>query len=189
MTDGPHKSLPMPRHWKRVAKFADSDVYGDEEVEKALLVAVARDFRDLPKKWLSNVGEILNDPEDTIFPESKTAKIDELRAIEGPSALAALLSDAIVSRLLDNAPKQGSQEQVVAQTFGIWISRHIRQTEEHYLRESSQGRAHHVQKRMADAGRSLLGRGALTRLWGRESGMKMAVNYHKMTGVDEGPRL
>lgn len=44
MTDGPHKSLPMARPWKRVMEWAMKGVYSPREVLEAQRAAIFSDF-------------------------------------------------------------------------------------------------------------------------------------------------
>jgi hypothetical protein len=45
MSDGPHRSLPMRRGWKRVAERGDKRAYASEEVSEAIIVALEQDCR------------------------------------------------------------------------------------------------------------------------------------------------
>ena len=45
MSDGPHRSLKMPRGWKKLAEHADKKAYAPEEVRDALPDALEQDWR------------------------------------------------------------------------------------------------------------------------------------------------
>ena len=44
MSDGPHRSLKMPRGWKKLAERADKKAYAPEEVRHALPEALEQDW-------------------------------------------------------------------------------------------------------------------------------------------------
>ncbi len=46
MSDGPHRSLPMRRPWKELAKRGDQDVYDAVQVAEAATLALASDFKN-----------------------------------------------------------------------------------------------------------------------------------------------
>ena len=45
MSDGPYRSLKMPRGWKKLAERADKKAYAPEEVRDALPDALEQDWR------------------------------------------------------------------------------------------------------------------------------------------------
>lgn len=44
MSDGPHRSLPMPKAWKELARIGDEKIYGAEDVCDAAVYALSKDF-------------------------------------------------------------------------------------------------------------------------------------------------
>ena len=60
MSDGPHRSLKMPRGWKKLAEHADKKAYAPEEVRDALPDALEQDWRsEVPDGVCSRVRDIL----------------------------------------------------------------------------------------------------------------------------------
>lgn len=52
MSDGPHRSLPMRKHWKDLAERADKAAYSATDVAEALPVALQKEFREAPFELL-----------------------------------------------------------------------------------------------------------------------------------------
>ncbi len=46
MSDGPHRSLPMRKPWKELAKRGDQSTYDSEQVAEAATRALVSDFRN-----------------------------------------------------------------------------------------------------------------------------------------------
>jgi hypothetical protein len=69
MSDGPHKSLPMKRSWRRVAECADKRSFTVEEVARALAPALEQDCRDeLRPEFVRSLRRVVEEP--SLFPET-----------------------------------------------------------------------------------------------------------------------
>ena len=58
MSDGPFKSLPLSRHWKRVAKYIENDAYSFEERRDALFYAFEK---TIPSAFLNDLSKLSMD--------------------------------------------------------------------------------------------------------------------------------
>ena len=64
MSDGPHRSLPMRRHWKDTAERAARPVHSSAEVCNALTHALKRDILEAP---IEKMRDILNSRKPDLF--------------------------------------------------------------------------------------------------------------------------
>ncbi len=151
MSDGPHRTLPMCRGWKRVAEWADNQVFEPEQVNNAMVAALGEDCRgEISPEFLSGFLGACGNQENSLF---KNITGPELEALSGDagSGLARLvleyakqLSDRGVTGL-DIAKK------AIEDTLNDRAVRGIRQVEEHYCRKSTESRANRVRERMEQA--------------------------------------
>ena len=80
MSDGPHRSLKMPRGWKTLAERADNRAYAPEEVRDALPVALEQDWRaEVPDRLCRRVREILGDSQSSLFGDQRFERLEALR--------------------------------------------------------------------------------------------------------------
>ena len=80
MSDGPHRSLKMPRGWKKLAERADKKAYAPEEVRDALPEALEQDWRaEVPDGVCSRVRDILGDNQSSLFGDLRAERLEALR--------------------------------------------------------------------------------------------------------------
>ena len=90
MSDGPHRTLPMRRHWKDTAERAAKLVYSPSEVREALTVALKRDLLEGP---IQKVREILDARKPDLFARRQIEQLEALRGECRGSAAANVLID------------------------------------------------------------------------------------------------
>ena len=80
MSDGPHRSLNMPRGWKRLAERADNRAYAPEEVRDALPEALEHDWHaEVPDSVCRLVRDILGDSQSSLFGDQRAERLEALR--------------------------------------------------------------------------------------------------------------
>jgi len=182
MSDGPHRSLPMRKPWRRVAEYADMPAFSDEEVSDAVEKAVIHDWKaEVPSGLIGKIGEILGRKQETLFASEPAQSLEALRSSTGGSGLAQLLLDCAIQ----GSSGVGTEAVALAveRTCSVWSKRHPRQIEEHYLRKSSAKRAVHVRSKIEGAvGRVSFHRLARTLTDGKVHGISLG----KKTGLDDG---
>ena len=94
MSDGPHRSLRMPRGWKKLAKRADNKAYAPEEVRDALPEALEHDWRaEVPDSVCKRVRDILGDKQSSLFGDQRADRLEALRGEAAGYALGNALLD------------------------------------------------------------------------------------------------
>ena len=80
MSDGPHRSLKMPRGRKKLAERADNKAYAPEEVRDALPAALEQDWRaEVPDSLCRQVRKMLGDSQGSLFGDQRAERLEALR--------------------------------------------------------------------------------------------------------------
>ena len=189
MTDGPHRSLKMPRGWKKLAERADKKAYAPEEVRDALPTALEQDWRgEVPDSLLRTVRFILRDSQSSLFGDQRSERLEALHRKTAGYNLGNVFLDCVIQ-----ATELGhSGDEVLREAAGKALSdraaRGARQVEEHYCRKSTQHRAVHVRERIETGVTQSDITGIAGRLVGTD-GNKEPRRLAKKTGIDDGVRL
>jgi len=150
MSDGPHRSLPMRRAWKRVAERAANLAFTPEEVSAAMMPALEQDCRsEVTPQFIRQIRATLEERDSSLFKDI-TPQIDVLRSRAGCGMESAILDN--VSAITRN---DAMAIEVLLDAFESVISdraaRCARQVEEHYLRKSNVPRAAEVRSRLEES--------------------------------------
>jgi hypothetical protein len=153
MSDGPHRSLPMRRAWKEVAKRADKRTYDATQVQEAVLSALAKDWKnEVSPALISALKHVFSGRDNSLgLPE---IALDQLEAAKPLAAGSVFGANAVSWCIL--AAKEGRLDMAsFHEAIGSAIRERglatSRQVEEHYLRESNHRRADHVGARLESA--------------------------------------
>ena len=149
MSDGPHRSLKMPRGWKKLAERADKKAYAPEEVRDALPDALEQDWRaEVPDGVCSRVRDILGGNQSSLFGDLRAERLEALR---GETA-GYTLGNAFLDYAIEAAARGRNGDEALREAAGKALSdraaRGARQVEEHYCRESTHRRSAHVRERI-----------------------------------------
>jgi hypothetical protein len=186
MSDGPHRSLPLRKHWKKVAEWADNLNYGCGDVVAVLSEAVVRDFRrEVPDSVLSLLKKEFCSRE-TMLPAFQTQPLAVLDREHEGSPMACLIADCAEYQLatgdaglegLETALRSGIHERLL----GVG-----QQMEEHYVRDphSTPERAATVRNRLMEATQALPLHDLTLQLLGAQPTQRMHVALQ--SGLDEG---
>ena len=189
MSDGPHRSLKMPRGWKKLAERADNKVYAPVEVRDALPAALEQDWcAEVPDMLRREVWEILGDRQSSIFSDQRSQRLEGLRRETAGHNLGNVFLDYAIQAAERDRCGNEAVEEAIAQTLSDRATRGARQVEEHYYRESTEHRAADVRKRIEDGVTQLDMTGIAMEL--SETGrIKGPRRPPKHTGINEGVRL
>jgi hypothetical protein len=189
MSDGPHKSLNMPRSWKKLAERADKRSYAAEEVREALPSALMRDWRaEVSESFCRQVQTILCDTQSSLFDDQKITKLEALRIQTAGYPLGNVFLDYAVRSAHKNGSANDALMEAVCNTLKDRALRGARQIEEHYRRESTDNRAIRVRQRIEqgiEASNIVLIANRL--ITTEKSGAQLRVK--KRTGLDDGVQL
>src|SRR5258708_3674788 len=114
MSDGPHKSLPMRRHWKDLAERAAKAAYAPDQVCEALPHALKRDILEAPIK---GIREILDGRQTVLLSEQQIEKLEELRGSCRGSAAANVAIDCAVEAVRNGLKGEAASESAFQNAF------------------------------------------------------------------------
>jgi hypothetical protein len=146
MSDGPHRSLPMRRGWRKVAECGANQAFEPEEVAERVAPALEGDCRDeMTSEFLDAFYELYH----SLFRENFESELDNLRDMAGLGMGRVLLD---MAAQLAACGETGPDAPVKALTNMLMdhAGRCSKQVEEHWLRESTERRARDVRGRVDD---------------------------------------
>lgn len=150
MSDGPHRSLPLRRAWKKVCEIADGRAHALDEVVECIPAALAADASsEIGENLLKSLRRILN-PEQPNLIDDAREQVAALRP-QASSVMEIDLVESVGDALRDG--KTGVEAfqagaEAVLEERGHAAKRSV---VEHYLRKAPQARAAHVEQRVAEA--------------------------------------
>ncbi|RYG89105.1 MAG: hypothetical protein EON59_02160 [Alphaproteobacteria bacterium] len=189
MSDGPHRSLPLRRAWKKVCEIADGRAHAIEEVVEQIPAALAADAKgEIGESLLKRLRQILTSDQPQLIDDTPQ-QVAALRS-QAASVMEIDLVEAVTDALRDG--KRGADAfqtgaEAVVEERGQAVTRSV---VEHYLRKSPLERAAHVEQRVSDALKQ-----AGERVRDVATGIVTGVMDHALSkavdrsGLDDGPAL
>lgn len=189
MSDGPHKSLPMRRGWKRLAKRADTKAFSPDEVADALPAALGQDWAaDVQPGFTRRLQDILVKSDDDLFGDRRIDRLNAERADAAGRPLAGVLIDCLIHEIDQGRSGDDALKEAAANALSDRAARGARQVEEHYQRESGHRRADRVRGRL-EAGVAMTDMRSLAqRLLGAACEQRVRAPA-RQDGLDDGVRL
>jgi hypothetical protein len=188
MSDGPYKTLKMSPKWKALAKLAGNSAHAPEEVAEAVPAALLGDWHEIGPQFLRQLRAALGDDDrGMLLPEVAKQELQRLRT-QAANPMQALLADNAQDVLRDGHRGAAAFEEATAATLTERADRGLRQVEEHYRREASQGKAADIRARLGDSVTA-------ANLRGLAAGLAAGVAPRALTastdrsGLDEGVSL
>ena len=187
MSDGPHRSLPMRRGWKRLAEYADNQTFERDEIRDAVVPALERDCRgEISRDFLDALCRACDDHQNSLF-KNDTRPLESLRPVAGSGIGRVVLDYAIQAAARGDAGASIS-EKAMTQALADRAARGARQVEEHYYRKSTKTRASKVRERI-EQGVSGADIGGLARKVLKAESGKSTGEPAKRQGLDDGVKL
>lgn len=152
MSDGPHRSLPLKKHWRDAAERAAKPAYSASDVTDAFTRAVAMELADTPVEPLRRI--LGSASEGTLFAGDADALLDQLdmaRALCRGSAAGNALIDGAVQAIREGAEGDTALEHAAEYCALKVAQSHNRSIEEHYQRKAGDRSARHVRNRLDEA--------------------------------------
>ena len=188
MSDGPHRSLPMRKGWKKLAERGDGKLHTAEQVCDAVPLALADDWREERlDDFIKHVkGVLLSRDQHTLFKPIKDEMVDALKKLPGSGyTMRRIFVDALMQAVEDGHAGEQALVNGVADALAIRCSAGARQVEEHYLRASNERRAEEVRTRIEE-GASRSDFDAMARQFCK---IDKASPPNKYDGLDEGVQI
>ena len=189
MSDGPYRTLPMPKPWKTLAKFADLAGFSAENVREAVCPALGADWHaGVPVGLVQQLRAVLDGgTTGMLFPEQREQDLATLRG-KAASPMAGLLIDCVGQALADGLNGAAALRAATEAALHERALAGTRQVEEHYHRRVDADRTDNVRCRLEAA----VGAAPIERLAGELLGEQpRAVSRApaKHDGLDEGVSL
>lgn len=179
----------MRQGWRKVAEFADNRAFDSEDVRDAVIAAFGDDLRaDKMDVVAERICEIVGGQQDSLFPTEKVLQLETLRQSAAGHVFGQILIDCALHQLDNGNSGPNAAMEATTEAFSIWGARHARQTEEHYLRESTATRARDVRARIEQALGSVSYK-PFARQFLSSSANSVLRRPPKLSGLDDGPRL
>jgi len=188
MSDGPHRSLPMRKGWKKLAERGDGKVHTAEQVRDAVPLALADDWHEERCDDFMKLvkGVLMGKDQDTLFKPTKDETVDALKKLPGAGyPMRRILVDTLAQAVEDGHTGEQAMAKGVADALAIRCGAGARQVEEHYLRASSERRAADVRTRIEE-GASRSDFGTIARQFCK---FEKASPPNKYDGLDEGVHI
>jgi hypothetical protein len=189
MSDGPYRTLPMPKPWKTLAKCADLAGFSPENVQEAACPALSADWHaGVPDGLVRQLRTVLDGGvTGLLFPEQREQDLATLRG-KAASPLAGLLIDCAVQALADGLDGDAALRAATEAALRERALAGVRQVEEHYRRRVAPDRTDNVRSRLEAAiGTAPIGRLAGELLGEQPRAVSRAPAKHD--GLDEGVPL
>ena len=189
MSDGPHRSLPMSRAWKKFAERVYNQAFSREEASNALLVSLEQDWRKQNMEGLARkVHEVLSDGQSDLFYVQTAERLKLLRRQATWSPLQHVFLDCVDKVAAEGHSGDDALRRATGQTLNDLATRRARQVEEHYLRGSRQRSGADLRQRVEAANKGLDIAATARHILGVDKNRPPRA-LAKRTGLDDGVRL
>jgi hypothetical protein len=152
MSDGPYRSLPMSRRWKRLAELAENANYDSAETCAAATHALLTTWRkQIPAAVIKGIREVFLERESGLFADMQLARVDAIARDNAGYGLGHLLCAHASSVLSEGLTGETGLAEATRRTLNTLITRFTRQIEEHYCRKASARLTLQVRKSIGQA--------------------------------------
>ena len=189
MSDGPYRSLPMSRAWKRLAKLAENSNFDSADTAAAAMRALASTWgSEVPSQLSISLREVFLEGGPGLFGDAQTTHAHALSSAAAGFGLGRLLTEHAVVVLSEGMHGEAALTETVQRALHSYAARAARQIEEHYCREASGKLTKQVRERIAGAIATADFSGLARQCSGLESKASMPSSV-KHTSLDDGVPL
>lgn len=142
MHDGPHRTLPLGRAWRRVFERAENQAFSEDEVRESLMRALASDCKkEVSSRFLQDLCEERGSGSGTLFPDSQSEKLSQLMAKTPLGGLERTILEHLSLRLTTIPLSRSAVEYSVIDSLQERRDSRRRQAEEHYCQRGREDRS------------------------------------------------
>lgn len=186
MSDGPHRSLPLKKHWKRVAERAATPSYTLSEVAATLPNALLCDLREAP---VSQVVDILfGRGQPSLFHENCVDELEALRGTCRGSTAGTTLIDCAIEAKTVGLGGAFAVNTVLINTLEALARGYSHSIEEHYHRKKPWS-VPNIRTRLKEARASVSFATLASEITSGNAASIAKLGVPKRRGIDEGPQL
>lgn len=188
MSDGPHRSLPMPPRWRRVAERCANMAFSAEEIANALIPALQQDCQsEVSTELIDGIRNVFDDQAASLFKEDARPRLEALREVAGCG-----MGRTLLDNLMELSPSGAAELDDFARAMTAALedraARSSRQIEEHYYRKSTAPKAVNTRQRL-DQSIAASPLQTLARQILKLDGSAPVRQAIRMQGLDDGVRL
>lgn len=152
MSDGPYRSLPMSRSWKRLAEFSENENFGSVDTCAAAVNALEKTWRsDVPATVVDGLRQLFLEQQPGLFSDQRVQEIEALTPKAAGHGIGKLLVDNAVWVLQEGGSGESGLVEAAERALTACGARASRQIEEHYLRKASASLTKQVRGRVEQA--------------------------------------
>ena len=189
MSDGPHRSLPMGRKWKKLAECVDNASFSVGELRERRDSAILGEFsREIPNRLMSSLREVLSISDQGVLIAPSGGEIEYLRPQANGTPVGNLLLDCLVESVSSGQTGEGALIAAFSEAATEILNRQLRGMAEHYQREARAKRAIHFQSRLG-AIHDIRSMESLARRIVQGGSATVVRAPTRYTGLDDGVRL
>ncbi len=190
MSDGPHKSLPMRKGWRKLAERGANTNFDADEIGAAVPDAIGDDWAEEGcDQAVRELRQILTDNrQGSLFGQEQEDKIEALKDVSAAgSPFRRMIIESVIQAAESNADPDIALRAGVKSAVAQRLLRGSLQVEEHYLR-SGDTAASTIRARIAE-GIAKAPPGSLADHFLNPKGPTSLPHSEKRNGLDDGPRL
>jgi hypothetical protein len=186
MSDGPHRSLPMRRHWRDLAERAAKAAYSADEVCDALPYALQKDLREAP---LSAIRNILSGGQGSLFIRDEIERLETVREANTRSAASNVVIDCAIQAVSEGLTGDAAYRVALESACDERVRSAFRSVEEHYHRETNAPSVRYVRDRLDAARQQCDFKSIASEFMSGGHSSRGAVRLRRHTGLEEGPTI
>ena len=189
MSDGPYRSLPMARCWKRLAKFSENENFGDPDIRAAAIDALGKTCRvSVPADVIDGLRNVFLGLQAGLFSDQRAEAVEALRPLASGHSVGKLLLDHAACVLREGGGGEDGLTEATERMLTAVGEAFTRQIEEHYLREAPAPRTRRVVGRAEQALAAADKRTLARQLCGLDAGTSRRSSL-KHKDIDDGVPL
>lgn len=152
MSDGPYRSLPMSRGWKRLAEFAENVNFDRADTSAAASHALKTTWtNEVPAIVVKGLRDVFLEKEPGLFVDTRLARVEAVVTDAAGYGLGRLLAAHASSVLAEGLTGEAGLTEAAKRALESYGARSVRQIEEHYCRKASARLTAQVRTRISDA--------------------------------------
>lgn len=189
MSDGPYRSLPMSRCWKRLAEFSENENFGNADICAAAVKALERTCRSaLPAEVMEGLRNVFLEQRAGLFADQGVESIEALRPLTAGHGIGKLLLDHATCVLHEGGGGESGLTEAAERMLTAVGASATRQIEEHYVRETATSLTRRIVGRVEQALDTADKRTLARQLCGLEPGAPTRSSL-KRKDIDDGVPL
>lgn len=189
MSDGPYRSLPMSRSWKRLAEFSENENFGRADVCAAMLHALEVNWRaKVPTLIREAVRDVFLEKQGGLFADGRIKKVETLAPETAGFGFGRLFVEHVLDVLHEGRSGEAGLLEATTKALKGYAARAARQIEEHYCRKAPAALTKLVRGRIEEAARAADVDALARQLCGLEPAAAKRRSL-KHRGIDEGVPL